>query len=183
MQRQRQLERCGWEFFRVRESVFYSNKMLALKGLWPALEERGIYPRQTVHHDCPGTDRQEEDPDASDFDEADVSEDERDDEPPLSSDSEGAAALSRRRPEEIASSEIQDAIVRVLSQCPNQSCTEKSLPARVLRDLRILTRGNPRLEFSKRVMRSVNALEKLSVVERYQAKNKRIRLIKSQLLF
>ena len=45
MRRQRQLERCGWEFFRVRESAFYSNKVEALKGLWSALEERGIYPQ------------------------------------------------------------------------------------------------------------------------------------------
>jgi very-short-patch-repair endonuclease len=45
MQRQRQLERCGWEFFRVRESAFYSNKSDALKGLWHALDEKGIYPQ------------------------------------------------------------------------------------------------------------------------------------------
>ncbi|HPC60169.1 MAG TPA: DUF559 domain-containing protein, partial [Verrucomicrobiota bacterium] len=45
MQRQRQLERCGWEFFRVRESAFYSNKDGALAGLWHALEERGIFPQ------------------------------------------------------------------------------------------------------------------------------------------
>lgn len=44
MQRQRQLERCGWEFFRVRESAFYSNKEDALVGLWRALEERDIFP-------------------------------------------------------------------------------------------------------------------------------------------
>jgi very-short-patch-repair endonuclease len=44
MQRQRQLERCGWEFFRVRESAFYSNKDEALRGLWRVLEERDIYP-------------------------------------------------------------------------------------------------------------------------------------------
>ena len=29
----------------VRESAFYSNKVGALKGLWDALEERGIYPQ------------------------------------------------------------------------------------------------------------------------------------------
>jgi very-short-patch-repair endonuclease len=45
MQRQRQLERCGWEFFRVRESAFYANKGEALKGLWGVLAERGIYPQ------------------------------------------------------------------------------------------------------------------------------------------
>ena len=44
MQRQRQLERCGWEFFRVRESHFYASESEALKGLWPLLEQRGIYP-------------------------------------------------------------------------------------------------------------------------------------------
>lgn len=44
MQRQRQLERCGWEFFRVRESAFYSNKENALAGLWQVLEDRGISP-------------------------------------------------------------------------------------------------------------------------------------------
>jgi len=43
MQRQRQLERCGWEFYRIRESAFYSNKDGALAGLWQALEERGIF--------------------------------------------------------------------------------------------------------------------------------------------
>ncbi len=42
MQRQRQLERCGWEFFRVRESAFYTDRNGALQQLWFMLEERGI---------------------------------------------------------------------------------------------------------------------------------------------
>lgn len=45
MQRQRQLERCGWTFFRVRESVFYADKRMALEHLWRLLEERGIMPQ------------------------------------------------------------------------------------------------------------------------------------------
>jgi len=44
MERQRKLERCGWEFFRVRESAFYANRVEALKGLWSALQERAIEP-------------------------------------------------------------------------------------------------------------------------------------------
>ena len=44
MDRQRQLERCGWEFFRVRESAFYANREFALAKLWSMLEERGIFP-------------------------------------------------------------------------------------------------------------------------------------------
>ena len=44
MFRQRQLERCGWAFFRVRQSAFIHDKDRALEGLWRALEERDIFP-------------------------------------------------------------------------------------------------------------------------------------------
>ncbi|HDZ21635.1 hypothetical protein LCGC14_0315750 [marine sediment metagenome] len=50
MQRQRQLERCKWVFFTVTECAFYSNKDRALKGLWRALEERGIVPHDARDH-------------------------------------------------------------------------------------------------------------------------------------
>jgi very-short-patch-repair endonuclease len=43
-QRQRILERCGWVFYRLRESAFYADKETALSGLWRLLEERGIHP-------------------------------------------------------------------------------------------------------------------------------------------
>ncbi len=58
MQRQRQLERCGWVFFRVRESAFYSNKVGTLKNLWDALEEREIYP-QHIAEDISTSDLQD----------------------------------------------------------------------------------------------------------------------------
>jgi superfamily I DNA and/or RNA helicase/very-short-patch-repair endonuclease len=44
IQRQRQLERCGWEFFRIRGSAFYADKNKSLEKLWPMLKERGILP-------------------------------------------------------------------------------------------------------------------------------------------
>ncbi|MDR1365574.1 MAG: DUF559 domain-containing protein [Holosporales bacterium] len=44
MQRQHQLERCGWEFFRVRSSSFYFDKENALDKLWKLLNERYILP-------------------------------------------------------------------------------------------------------------------------------------------
>ncbi|GJF12719.1 hypothetical protein NGTWS0302_02500 [Mycolicibacterium cyprinidarum] len=40
--RQRELERCGWEFFRIRESVFYADMPGTLQGLWETLDELGI---------------------------------------------------------------------------------------------------------------------------------------------
>lgn len=40
--RQRELERCGWEFFRVRESVFYADMPGCLQRLWETLDELDI---------------------------------------------------------------------------------------------------------------------------------------------
>lgn len=44
LSRQRQLERCGWEFYRLRESLYYLDREVALDGLWNALKRKGIYP-------------------------------------------------------------------------------------------------------------------------------------------
>ena len=179
MQRQRQLERCGWEFYRVRESVFYSNKENPLAGLWQALEDRGIFAGSRCGNSYPEDDLEEEVFDEFNGDIAEDDDNVDDDEDCSSSDSVNGFSSSGRRAEEIAAAEIQKAILSVLETCPNQSCTEKSLTGRVLRDLGILTRGNPRMEFSKRVMRSVLALERRSIVERYKAKNRRVRLLES----
>jgi len=43
--RQRDLERCNWRFFRLRESEFYRDPDAALAPLWDLLKERGIWPR------------------------------------------------------------------------------------------------------------------------------------------
>ena len=42
--RQRDLERCGWEFWRVRESVVRLDPDEALMDLWATLERRGVFP-------------------------------------------------------------------------------------------------------------------------------------------
>jgi very-short-patch-repair endonuclease len=42
MTRQRQLERCGWRFWRIRGGVFYRNPEQALQPLWELLEKQGI---------------------------------------------------------------------------------------------------------------------------------------------
>lgn len=44
MQRQRQLERCGWTFFRVRESSFRMDKEDVMRKLCKALREMEIFP-------------------------------------------------------------------------------------------------------------------------------------------
>ncbi|MBO4208638.1 AAA domain-containing protein [Micromonospora echinofusca] len=44
MARQRELERCGWEFFRIPESAFVVDEASVLRDLWAALNRRGIHP-------------------------------------------------------------------------------------------------------------------------------------------
>jgi len=177
MQRQRQLERCGWEFFRVRESAFYSNREDALQSLWHALEERDIFPGDYRFND---KDRHYED--ADDFDEAEQDEAVDDTEPndtgpQIVNTASYVDGNSSKRPEKVSMTEIQDAILQVLSRCPNQSCTIQSMTARVLKELGIVTRGNPRAEFEKRVVRCINILEERDRVEKYKAKNRRVRMI------
>jgi very-short-patch-repair endonuclease len=175
MQRQRQLERCGWEFFRVRESSFYSNRTDALCGLWKALEERGIYP---MRGDIPP-----HYPHAADGckDFAENIDEENDglnhDDDFQTDVLENGDRHSGRRAEDITSAEIQDAIVQALSICPNHSCTLDSLPARVLKKVGVLTRGKPRQVFEKRTMRGVSTLEKNGVIETYKSTNRRVRLL------
>lgn len=172
MQRQRQLERCGWEFFRVRASVFYSNKEAALQRLWQALEERGIFPGAGGEHQQSELDGEEED-----YDEVEDDSEESDLVSPSADDFGNSDSHSGKHPEEVTMSEIQDAILQALSKCPNQSCTIKSMTSRVLKELGILTRGNPRMEFERRVMRGLVILERQELVEKYKAKNRRVRLL------
>lgn len=173
MQRQRQLERCGWEFFRVRESAFYADKDSALQNLWSMLEERGILP--TVRTIGPSRENTENNMVFEKFDGDEggnflsmIS---------LSEDVEEKPQLSRRRAEDVSALEIQNAIILALSKCPNQSCTMHSLTSRVLKEVDVLTRGNPRKIFKRRVVRALNFLEKKGVVQKYKAKNERVRLI------
>lgn len=42
--RQRDLERCGWQFFRIRESAYYIDPVGELELLWALLGELGIHP-------------------------------------------------------------------------------------------------------------------------------------------
>jgi len=43
-ERQRKLERCGWHFFRIRESCYYANPDKSLQSLWDLLDTMGIMP-------------------------------------------------------------------------------------------------------------------------------------------
>ncbi len=194
MARQRDLERCGWIFWRIRGSDFYRDATAALAELWETLERLRISPRHAWE-----SDRQESETDTSaeqresQSGEAEEVEEETEDESaeeheesPHAQQTDGRldraleyARSNRRRPEELPPLDIQNAIVQVLQKCPNHTCTLKSLTSRVLKELGVLTRGNPRLEFEKRVMRNLGALKRKGLIEEYKAKNRRVRLLAS----
>ena len=182
MQRQRQLERCGWEFFRVRESAFYTDKNAALHQLWFMLEERGIFPGSCFgDHHSESNEGWQDAEDGQVFEEFEEEDD--DDCTPIDDSSENAendVESVGRRVEEVTTMEIQNAIINALSKCPNQSCTVHSMAARVLKQMGVLTRGNPRKVFERRVIRSLNTLEEQGTIEKYKAKNNRVRLVKNK---
>jgi very-short-patch-repair endonuclease len=199
MTRQRELERCGWTFWRLRGSEFYREPEAALTELWETLGGLNITPRQEweSQRKRAATEENLEDrltvPDREakygenleDDDEADE-EDEMIEEETSTSEKTVEGRLDRalefarshkRRPEDMPPQDIQTAILKSLQKCPNHSCTLKSLTSRVLKQLGVLTRGNPRLEFEKRVMRNLGALKRKGIAEEYKAKNRRVRLL------
>lgn len=175
MQRQRQLERCGWEFFRVSEAAFYTNKEKALTPLWRILEERGIFPNGGATIDRKRT-PDDHNGDDSHYCEAEENDDEQEGQEPAP-DNGAPNTQSRRHPEEVSSHEITEAIINALKNCPNHSCTLHSLIGRVLKEVRVLTQGKPRARFARRVNRMVNSLCEKDRIEKYKAKNERVRLL------
>ncbi|MGC8666541.1 MAG: AAA domain-containing protein [Chthonomonadales bacterium] len=53
MARQRQLERAGWAFVRIRESEFYADRERAVRRIVEACEQRGIRPVGEQEHESP----------------------------------------------------------------------------------------------------------------------------------
>src|SRR5699024_1867080 len=163
MQRQRQLERCGWQFFRVRESAFYANRSDALSSLWPMLEELGIYPAGS-NLGTPDHNANEAADTRIRVDHSESAEQE--------SESTGSSmghpfTLTPTSNSEAESSvdgvttqQIRTSIAEVLEKCPNFSCTLDSLTRRVLGHLEIRTRGKPWHKFDSRVKRQVEQLDK-----------------------
>jgi hypothetical protein len=142
------------------------------------LEERGIVPGGSRSGNEAEPDEDESNYDEEDYDEAEDDSEESDLDTTSANNPGGSESHPAKGVEEVSMSEIQDAILRVLSKCPNQSSTIHSMTARVLKELEIVTRGNPRIEFERRVMRSIGVLEGRELIEKYKAKNRRVRLIR-----
>jgi hypothetical protein len=192
MIRQRVLERAGWTFWRCFASSFFIRRQEVFDDLLATLRKMGIEPLGSESVDnTQWVSYKEVDPYNT------VSEPSNASSPPseelsdfndlshllghnqqssLDSIEEDVIDTQSRRLEMIDSPEIQQVILKVLSECPNQSCTVDSLATRVLKELGIVTRGNPRLEFEKKVNKCLGILQRKDKVVKYKAKNWRVKL-------
>lgn len=191
MQRQRQLERAGWEFFRVRESMFYANKADALNRLWELLEARGILPhgsnQQEEEEDAPSSEEHSSESENADEKTSGHSAETNDSPSPSTEASNNSTAEVPSKPQkpklqDLTAPEIQTALLTALSKCPNRSCTLKSAPKNTLKELGIKTRGNPLAKFTTRLHTNIRAMEASGKVELYKATNERIRISRDYLL-
>ena len=193
MVRQRDLERCNWEFWRVRGGAFYRDPDSAMESLWGLLDKRGIYPegrrpqeKLNLHQDLTveSADKknqellQEEDYVEFSFESKDENSKESLLYPngdKIDNDAE-EPEFEKRNKKGLTPADIQDAILTVLSSRPNNSIAIKSLTKEVLKHHGIITRGNPRKGLENRVMRSLGVLKRQNKVREYKAKNARVRL-------
>ena len=188
MERQRMLERCGWKFFRIRESRYYADPEKSLEPLWSLLEHMGIQSMTVTFKQ----DSEPEDDNAFD-DEDEISDDievgsslpEKDEISAESSSQQQELWIERGTsdiPENIhqalkvKSDVICKAIIKVLEQRPKFSCVREKVPTYILKLWNIRTRGKPREQFAKRVDQQIAIMDRKGYVIIYKSKNERVKL-------
>lgn len=191
MARQRELERASWRFWRVRGGVFYYDPDSAMESLWDTLRDNGIYPigEESAEDDIRAIDNSDElvvKPRKT------LVVEEVRAVPPVSERDRNAdysglfvlepqqatqAIQSQKKKRDFSARDFQTAIIKVLGDRPNQSIATKSLTQAVCKQLAIITRGQPRMEFDKRIRRSLGVLMRKGLVQEYKAKNVRVRLL------
>lgn len=178
MDRQRMLERCGWTFFRIRESSFYANRDEALIKLWEMLKELDIQPiaQQNIQSisDCSDENDQVDEENANDLI-RDIQSPQEEVSSPASTDNANPVnniqdAL-RMKPEK-----LRAIICETLKTRPNRSCVKEDFPGFVLKKIGVISRGNPREAFCRKVKRVLNQMIAEGVVSEYKSKNLRIKL-------
>lgn len=174
MERQRLLERVGWVFWRIRGFEYYRDPEQSMEPLWKILDEYGIKPSidnaeesQQVITEVVTNHTLEEIKKTNG-----VSHDER-----LQTALFQVQLPSQNR--EIDNKSIECVIIKILRNCPNQTCTKDSIISRVCQQLGIIKRAGPRLIFAKQVYGVVNSLRRKNIIEFYRAKNERLRLLET----
>jgi very-short-patch-repair endonuclease len=192
MERQRILERCGWQFFRVRGSSFYLDPDKALEGLWEMLEEMDIRPLSDENHESePETEKSEQEKTKQ---KKQDNEEKKVDALKNNNNKEKIRKSTIRRQKKLFETDegpknIQEAqalkpaqirkyIIDELEDRPNNSCVKDQLGGFILRRLKIRTHGKPKAQFCKKVNSSLTFMNKKKIVKIYKtSKNVRVKLL------
>ena len=183
MERQRKLERCGWNFFRIRESRYYADPEKALEPLWSLVDRMGISSLTAIYEQ----DSEPEDENGYDDDmieeikttatptekhESPVSQQQELWEEPRSTDVPEDIHQALR----VKSDVICKAIIQVLEQRPKFSSVREKVPTYILKLWNIRSRGKPREQFAKRVDEQIAIMDRKGHVIIYKSKNARVKL-------
>lgn len=177
MERRRQLERCGYRFSIIWGGQFYRNPDMALQPLWEELDRLKIYPEHRWEDEKSKKEKTNLDENTNKNLRDNENYANEIDNPDLFSNDDGYKGNQLSKT--VSARSIQNAIIVALEKCPHNTCTTKSMTKRVLKELNIITRGNPRLELEKRVKRNVGILAQKGYIEEYKAKNRRLRLLQN----
>ncbi|MFQ5788836.1 MAG: DUF559 domain-containing protein, partial [Thermodesulfobacteriota bacterium] len=147
IQRQRLLERVGWKFHRIRECAFKANREETLRQLWTELEYRGIFPIEKI----------------KDQKAYEAEPEKKASQKPLQS------LLFEEMEDEIIEkissikdvlglkpSVLRNVIKQSLKERPNQTAQKDAMAGFVLKKLGVISRGQPREAFSKKVRQAIN---------------------------
>jgi hypothetical protein len=194
MERQRKLERCGWQFFRIRGSCYYATPEKALEPLWVQLEKMGI--RSVTEESTIGVPEHGQRVDQEDNDDGEEQTilEEFSEEEDLEPDDVSEEGVERggeyqeiHPGQETLPQSIYEAlrvkshvfgriVIEILRERPNNSCMRESMPTYILKRWNIKTRGFPRKQFSKKVDDYLAVMARKGYITIYKSKNIRIKL-------
>jgi very-short-patch-repair endonuclease len=187
MERQRKLERCGWQFFRIRESRYYSDSEKALEPLWTLLDRMGIKSlfdstEPEFEEDENGLDEDDDIKVESFISRAQEETKTETTEEVPSQQEKREESLGLDLPENIhqalriKADVICKAIIQVLKQRPKFSSVREKIPTYILKLWSIRSRGKPREQFVKRVDEQIAIMARKGYVIVYKSKNIRVKL-------
>lgn len=201
MRRQRELERCGWEFFRVRGSNYYRDPVAALTPLWAMIAEpednescedeigiTNILCKQSKFDQVSQPNSSplgEQEPDIENEKAPLVNREEShqssEGEQAGISISEGVIDSSKDYSVNdllsLTNRELGQIICEILKDRPNSSAKMDDVTTYICKRFGVITRGAPRIKLKENVSWSISQLKKDGLVEEYKAKNLRVRLI------
>jgi very-short-patch-repair endonuclease len=200
LRRQYDLERCDWEFFRVRGSTFYHNPEMALDDLWKLLAHSDFGGSSSADEEAGDTfdyDTTKSADEAAFADEAESESGTIESPGPIRKhprQEKAAEVMSKRttkkktkiRKMDVSSAEdlltltnkvLGEAIISILGERPNNSCKKETMTTLVCQYYNVLTRGNPRIKIQRKVNGVLTHLKKKKFAREYKAKNIRIQLM------